>query len=366
MRDVRDDIRRACRTAVEPIALHRQVAGLLVQAVPFDRWCGMVIDPATLLGTGGFHEEGLPSAALPRLIEIEAGEPDVNTFPELSRTSTGVSTLHRATRGRAGGSIRYREVLAPSGLGRELRAVLRDRTSVWGGLVLLRESDRDDFSDAELAFVADVSADLARGIRRSLVLSEMRHRDSPRVPGMVLLDLAGDDVAVQLSTGAAQHWLADVPDDRLGPSGLPVAAVSLAMRARARPEEPVSARLRSRTGRWLTMHAEVLEPGPPARVALVVEPTRPHELAEVVAAAYGLSPREREVARLVVSGHSNRDIAETLWLSPWTVQDHLKSIFAKLDVGTRAEMTSRMFFDQYLPRITRDEPLGADGWFVGS
>ena len=39
-------------------------------------------------------------------------------------------------------STRYVDVLEPSGLGRELRAVLRDRTSAWGGLILLRETVR--------------------------------------------------------------------------------------------------------------------------------------------------------------------------------------------------------------------------------
>ena len=362
---VREDIRRACRSARDPVALHREVAALLPGAVPFDRWCGLVVDPSTLLSTGGYHAEGLPAPVLPRLLEIEAGEPDFNALPDLARSGSAVSTIDRATGGDPARSVRYRDVLEPSGLGRELRALLREGRTAWGGLVLLRESQAPDFSDAEVGVVADVATDLARGIRRCLLLSELEHRDSPDVPGMAVLELDDDDVRAGVVSAAARRWLADIHDGALSETDLPVAAAAVAMRARTSAGHPVSMRLRSRSGRWLTLHAEVVEPGPPALVSLVVEPTRPHELAEVIAAAYGLSAREREVARLALTGHSNKEIAEALWLSPWTVQDHLKKVFVKLGVSGRAEMTARMFFDQYLPRMSTGTPLGGDGWFVG-
>lgn len=361
---VREDVRRACRTATDPIALHRRAAELLQGAVRFDRWCGLVVDPATLLATGGYHEEGLPAQVMPRLLDIEAGATDVNSLPALARSGSGISTLHRATDGDCSASVRYRDVLVPSGLGPEMRALLRDRSSAWGALVLLRGADEADFTGPDLAFVADVATDLARGLRRCLLLSELRHRDADDVPGMALLELDGEDVHADTVTAAARRWLGDVQDGEMAGSGLPVAVGALAMRARAHPGAPVATRLRSRPGRWLTLHAELLEPGPPARVSVIIEPTRPHELAEVIVAAYGLSQRERDVARLAVSGHSTREIAQALWLSPWTVQDHLKKAFAKLGVNSRAEMTSRLFFDQYVPRMRDGAVLGADGWYI--
>jgi two-component system, NarL family, nitrate/nitrite response regulator NarL len=54
-----------------------------------------------------------------------------------------------------------------------------------------------------------------------------------------------------------------------------------------------------------------------------------------------LSPREQEVARLVAKGLSNKAIAAVLDISPWTVSTHLRRIFAKLDVGSRAEMITK-------------------------
>lgn len=53
-----------------------------------------------------------------------------------------------------------------------------------------------------------------------------------------------------------------------------------------------------------------------------------------------LSPREREIVRLVARGLPNKSIAETLDISPWTVNTYLRRIFAKLGVTSRAEMVA--------------------------
>lgn len=55
-----------------------------------------------------------------------------------------------------------------------------------------------------------------------------------------------------------------------------------------------------------------------------------------------LSPREREIVRLVARGHSNKIIADVLNISSWTVCTHLRRIFAKLGVASRAAMVARM------------------------
>jgi DNA-binding CsgD family transcriptional regulator len=51
-----------------------------------------------------------------------------------------------------------------------------------------------------------------------------------------------------------------------------------------------------------------------------------------------LSPREREVVRLVAGGQTNREIAETLVLSRQTVAGHLHSAMRKLNVSSRTAL----------------------------
>jgi HD-GYP domain-containing protein (c-di-GMP phosphodiesterase class II) len=50
----------------------------------------------------------------------------------------------------------------------------------------------------------------------------------------------------------------------------------------------------------------------------------------------GLSDREVQVLRLVARGHSNREIARRLWISPKTAGHHVQHIYAKIGVSTRA------------------------------
>ena len=83
------------------------------------------------------------------------------------------------------------------------------------------------------------------------------------------------------------------------------------------------------TGRRLTRTQALNE-----AYAVVSALAEPGVLPDPVAAS-GLSPRERQVLRLLVEGHSDRQIAETLSISPKTASNHVSSILAKLDVETR-------------------------------
>ena len=51
-----------------------------------------------------------------------------------------------------------------------------------------------------------------------------------------------------------------------------------------------------------------------------------------------LTPREREVVSLVIAGHGNKSIARLLGASPWTVKNHLRSVFRKTGVSNRTAL----------------------------
>lgn len=65
-------------------------------------------------------------------------------------------------------------------------------------------------------------------------------------------------------------------------------------------------------------------------------------LEPVVRAESMLSPREQQIARMVAQGYPNKTIAAKLGISSWTVSTHLRRMFAKYDVRSRAALVARL------------------------
>ncbi|MET8151954.1 LuxR C-terminal-related transcriptional regulator [Actinoplanes sp. NPDC049668] len=72
------------------------------------------------------------------------------------------------------------------------------------------------------------------------------------------------------------------------------------------------------------------------RAAGAAVPPRP------VAAARGLTAQQERIARLVADGATNREVAEQLFLSPRTIDHHLRNVFARLGVRSRTELARLM------------------------
>jgi DNA-binding CsgD family transcriptional regulator len=328
----------------------RGAVAVLDRFVPVDGWCGLTLDPATLLKTGGVHESGLDGSLMPRLLEIEYRERDFVQFSDLARQPSPAASLHDATGGRPELSPRYRDVMTPGGYEHELRLVLRERGRVWGAFTFLRRSGSPAFTRSERELLAGSSSPLAAGVRRVLLRADVARGRAPEHSGLVLLDAGCDVVSINLP---ARQWFDYADGERA-----PVAVLAVAARV-GETAEPASSRVWSPAGAWATLHA--WRSGPD-HVAVSVEQSRPDQLTALVLDAYGLSQREREVTQLVLLGESTGEIARRLHLSPYTVQDHLKSVFEKTGVRSRRALAAELFFNRYLPRF--DSERRSSGWFA--
>jgi DNA-binding CsgD family transcriptional regulator len=137
--------------------------------------------------------------------------------------------------------------------------------------------------------------------------------------------------------------------------------------ATARGEGLARVTLPSRHGHWITLHASGLRTAGETgedRVAIIIEAARPIELNDLVAEAYGLTPREREVTSLITTGLANKQIAQRLGLSRFTVEDHVKSVFAKTAVANRGSLVALLQNEHYQPRAEVGSHPSPYGWYL--
>jgi DNA-binding CsgD family transcriptional regulator len=351
---IRQDVVRLCYQGLPGGQLLAQLLARVRAVVRFDASFWSVADPATLLPTGGVVHN-LPLHSCEPYFEHELLVPDVNKFAELAGAARTVGVLSEATGGDLRQSARYRVIGEPLGIDDELRVAFVADGSCWGFAALLRRNGR--YTVRDVNFVAGVSTHIAHGLRTALLATGTRGID--RAPGTVVVDATGRIEAV---TPEAEQWMAELTalTERAGypdQPGIPPAVYIVAARARAalagRDDGVPSARVRTRTGQWLIVHGSALRGanGPDGRVAVVVEPARPAEIAPVIVAAWQLTEREQDVLRLVCRGLGTEQIAQELVLSPHTVRGYLKGLFAKVGVGSRTELVATLFANHYHDRL---------------
>lgn len=343
-------IDRLERQATDHVDLRRQLAALLRRHVGFDLGVLATVDPTTTMWThcvldGADRDEALEHAVFAN----EYGEDDVLKLVDLARVPGHVGTLATATGGDVDASPRLRDVYRPAGFDDELRLLLVDGGSPWGAVCLLRSGR--PFGDDEAAALGRLGPDLAALLRRSLLHAALERPDAlDAPPGLLVCDLTGRVIDV---SDEARRLLGGLAPDE-------VPQVVAALLARKAAGQPAQAALPTVDGRWLAFHVSTLGD----REVVIVEQVRSHRLAELIVRVRGLSPREREVVEAVARGLSTKEIAAALHISEWTVQDHLKSVFAKFGVRSRQELVAAVFFDHYGPRHAAEDTPSPYGWYL--
>jgi DNA-binding NarL/FixJ family response regulator len=351
-----------------------ELAPRLRRVVDNDATCWHTLDPQTRLLTSdapaeliehGIYTPHTAPAAGELIVRSEYLVPDVNTFAGLAAKRVPVGILDHTTRGQPERSARYRDLLAPSGIPHELRAAFVIRGRVWGAVHVARREQSGAFSQQDADALARVAGAIAHGIRASLRFDAARRVTGSEAPGLVVV---ASDNTVDLITLPAHELLEAIRGDALGRGEASPPAPVVALASFVRSQEARGATgsnvvtVPSALG-WLTLHASLPGTAADGRVAIVIERASGPQSATVRLEAHGATAREREVATLLARGLSNPEIAETLVLSPHTVQDHIKSLFEKLGVASRQELVARVFLDEYLPDVVQRTPLTSKGRF---
>jgi DNA-binding CsgD family transcriptional regulator len=314
-------------------ALHR--------AVGFERWCWPLTDPGSTLSTSGIGElDFWPS--LPRLAALEE-HGDVTSKARLALGPRASVALSAATRGDLARSPRWRECLRPYGIGDELMTVCRDRHGCWGSVELMRDSDDEPFDEDDAELLHELAPVLGTLLRRSQLQSwraELSAGPPLPPPATLVLDA---ELCASSWTPTFQDWMVELPH---GGEMLPPVVYELGTRVltprRLSNGLPASVRIRTLRGSWAVMEGAPLEGAGRGGAAITIRAATGDEIFDLLCKTYDLSAREREIVALVLDGLATKQLAQALCISPYTVQDHLKTIFDKTRVRTRRELISHL------------------------
>jgi DNA-binding CsgD family transcriptional regulator len=354
--------RARCRQRLERLSdsrldcdsIQREAIAELQRVIGFDRWCWPFADPQTLLPLSGIadHDYG---PRLGRSLELEYSGADYAAKHDLARRPRSAGSLSAETGGDLARSPRWDEVMRPVGIGDVAAVACRDQFGCWGWIEAYRDDDDRRFDDEDLALLAVVGRRLGSALRRHCMSPVDGHPagpEAPDPPGVLVLDA---ELRVVGATAAARAWIDALPASALFASWgvLPPMVYPAATRARSDHGGPARALSRTAAGGWMSIEAAVLDDTDGA-IAVTLRRAAPSETFGLLCRAHALTPRERELAGLVAEGLDTRAIAERLFISPNTVQDHLKAVFDKTATRSRGALLAKLNGSTRVPTTLAD------------
>jgi DNA-binding CsgD family transcriptional regulator len=339
----RDRILRLCRSQADARTLRLEALATIRRVVGFDAYVWLITDPETSVGSSPLADVPcLPE--LPQLIRLKYLT-TVNRWTSLER---GAVSLATATGGDLAQSLLWRELLGRYQVSDVASLVYRDQFGCWGFLDLWR-TQAPPFPEADVGFLSHLAGPLTAALRHSQAATFAPATAADQLPAGPVVLLLSAALEVRAQTPQTQRYLQMlVPRDDHDQPPVPAGAYNVAAQLLAAEagvsDDPPLARVHLGGGRWLTLRAARMGTAQPAQerdVAVSIEPAAPADRVAVFARACGLTPRETELLHQLVVGASTRDLTKDLFVSEHTVQDHLKSIFAKTAVHNRRTLLAR-------------------------
>jgi DNA-binding CsgD family transcriptional regulator len=335
-----DRVVRLCSAGADARTLRLELLAEIRRVVDFDAYAWLLTDPETCVGSAPLADVPcLPE--LPRLIRLKYVTP-VNRWTGLP--PSGVATLLAATAGDRSRSRLWRELLHAFEVVDVASVVFRDPYGCWGFLDLWRiGAAACAFTAAEAGFLADIVPAATTGLRRAEAAS-FTASPGGDPPGPVVLLLSAD-LRLLAQTPETDAYLRALVPPEPGAPPVPAGAYNVAAQLLAVEEgvdrNPPVARVHLPAGRWLSLRAARIGDPPQNSIAVTIEPASSPERLQLFSRSSALTQRETELLRHLATGTDTRELARRMSLSEHTVQDHLKSIFAKTETRSRRDLLAR-------------------------
>ncbi len=253
-------------------------------------------------------------------------------------------------------SATYAAVFEPYGFKWFLDGVVRDARRPYGALALIRHRDQPDFSADDEELLARALPYIAHAMRVDTCAPSRFVRGGRSA--LIVCDAQGE--VLEWPERAQQLALLALVDAFNLDTHIEGAEFAEARRALREVVALLHSRLADDDGAMPTLvrrngWGEFVfrgyqlggAEGAPERIGVLIEqsvPLEAHLLERVNATA--LSMRQKDVALLSAKGVSNAEIAQQLNLTPQTVKDYFKDIYARLEINSRDELMQHFAADE--------------------
>jgi DNA-binding CsgD family transcriptional regulator len=255
----------------------------------------------------------------------------------------------------------YKDFLKPQNIHDQLSIYLMSGNQFLGAAVLLRPKSSPVFSSADKAKAKLIAPILTAALERAISIKKNReleqaiHSIALGLPyeGIAILDQSltlvycngiAAEVISQLHRLHGQHrsFPPDLPDVLHTPSAELIASIKS-----SEPNELPCIELSlftMKSGKKVNVHIRVLfdEKNTPL-ILICFNPNNQTVKAATSLKQRGISPRELEIIHLLAEGKKNSEIAKLLFISKYTVENHLRSVYRKMDVKNRTALVHKVY-----------------------
>ncbi|MGF9856780.1 helix-turn-helix transcriptional regulator [Priestia endophytica] len=341
-REIDTALHRLEKTCTTSWTYRQRVITLLRQELSFQAYCLSAVDPHALLSIGAVTEHNIESIHH-QIFKNEYLQQDVNHYARLFHEERRAAVLSEQKEEQLKKSYRYTSILKPAVFKDELRAVLVYKNQCFGYLTLFKKEEH--FQSEEKKLIENLSSSIGRGLQ---TFYHLFLEPVPLQPKMLLF--SPDLKLISYTKTGIKMLDALRASESLEGDKLPKSIQALCYRTLGSEEGSAHTLLALQKYGFLTLSSFLLiKDKEDFNIAINIAQASPTDILTINKKYYHLSKRESNILDYLIKGSSTKEIANDLFLSPYTVQDHLKSIFLKTGVSTRRELVFKLFTRYTIP-----------------
>ncbi|RCW73247.1 helix-turn-helix transcriptional regulator [Saliterribacillus persicus] len=317
----------------EANAIRKRIRQKLYTICSFDASCIRTVDPNNLLTTGALTDEVIEKIH-PQLFVNEYLDQDIHSQYELASSSIPIKVLSHSTNSEK--SKRLQEILFPAGFKSEMRMAFVTGGQCYGFASLYR---RDlAFNSNDVNKIRKQVKEIASIIRKHVLRVTNKAKPFTIQPMLIM----SSSFTILYQNQQAKSWLHQLSkQEDLLIDQIPRSIRAIFFQVLKNRKNHSNTIMIDSEGELYALEAALLTDHEDEMVIVIKKgPITNGDWFSYLIKCYQWTAKESEIIRYIIKGDTTNEIADQLSISPYTVQDHLKSIFLKTNINSRSKLTN--------------------------